>query len=393
MIFFLHWNKIVPQVLNIIEKGKKMKKILLALLIASVVVCNASLQAMTSKEYKKWWEGYRTNGAIPYELKNMEDYYISSGLFNQSSNYWNDLNQYNIQQISEYGYENFKQTVSRNYFTWVVDINHNYAKNLKTVPLVEKLAPAERNKNHSYFSKEESAKYNEVTEYFINYFIKIGADSILAKVEEPLSGNPPFVKFRGKRVSQDLLNSLLDYQAVTSACPAKQIKTVVEIGAGYGRTAYCFLNLLPKVKYIIVDFPPALYLSQKYLSEVLPNKKVMTFRPFTSFDDISGEYMQADIVFLTPDQLKYLPGQSVDLFLAIDCLYEMKGESVAQYFKEANRLSEYMYFKCYQKTVLPLDEISYNMDSYPVHRGWKQIFKETCVVPSDFFHALYKMNP
>ena len=142
---------------------------------------------------------------------------------------------------------------------------------------------------------------------------------------------------------------------------------------------------------MIVDFPPALYICQKYLSEVFPEKKVMHFRPFENFEEISDEYSQADVVFLTPDQLKNLPNKSSDLFLAIDCLHEMKPDIIAYYFKEADRLSSYMYFKCWQKTVVPYDNLHYSSESYPVPSTWTQLFKQPCVVPSDFFHAFYKI--
>ncbi|HEY5235940.1 MAG TPA: hypothetical protein VIJ14_07165, partial [Rhabdochlamydiaceae bacterium] len=124
-------------------------------------------------------------------------------------------------------------------------------------------------------------------------------------------------------------------------------------------------------------------------------KKVMHFRPFENFEEISDEYSQADIVFLTPDQLKKLPDKSSDLFLAIDCLHEMKPDIISYYFKEADRLSSYMYFKCWQTTVVPYDNIHYSSESYPVPSTWTQLFKQPCVVPSDFFHAFYEIpkNP
>ena len=36
------------------------------------------------------------------------------------SRYWVELNNKNLQQLAESGYENFKRTVARNYFTWIV---------------------------------------------------------------------------------------------------------------------------------------------------------------------------------------------------------------------------------------------------------------------------------
>jgi hypothetical protein len=118
----------------------------------------------------------------------------------------------------------------------------------------------------------------------------------------------------------------------------------------------------------------------------------MHFRPFETFEDIAQEYSNADIVFLMPDQLKKLPDKSSSLFLAIDCLHEMKLDIIAYYFTEADRLSSYMYFKCWEATTLvPFDNITYSSESYPVPSSWNQLFKKPCEIPSGFFHALYKI--
>ncbi len=212
-------------------------------------------------------------------------------------------------------------------------------------------------------------------------------------LEEPLIGNPPYVTYDGKRVSQDACNSLLEFIPISQNCPINEISTIIEIGAGSGRTAFCFLKLLPNLRYIIVDFPPALYVSQTYLTDVFPDKKVMKFRPFNTFKEIENEYFESNIIFLTPDQLNKLPDHSADLFLAIDCIHEMKPEMIIEYFNEAERLSSYFYFKCWTKTTVPYDGIFYSENSYPVHKEWVKLFKEPCVVPSDFFHAFYKLTP
>ncbi len=350
-----------------------------------------NLFAMTNEEFAFWWKSYRSHQEVPSELKNMEDWFVNSGLLKYSSNYWNSLNEKNIEQICQYGYKNFKQTITRNYFTFVVETNHPYAANLwKLTPQIKvRLPKKEITKIHQLFTKSESFKYNKITEVFLNYLLNIGAGPLIDKLEEPLIGNPPYLIYNNKRISQDVFNSLLEYLPISKNCPLNEISTIIEVGAGSGRTAFCFITLLPNVKYIIVDFPPALYVSQTYLTEIFPNKKVMHFSPFDNFNDIAQKFYESDIIFLTPDQLLKLPNNCADLFLAIDCLHEMKKEMVAKYFDEAERLSSYIYFKCWQNTTVPLDNISYSSKSYPVHSNWQLLFEEPCIVPSDFFHAFY----
>lgn len=350
------------------------------------------LFSMTKGEFISWWNTFRQQSQIPVHLREMEDYFVNSTLIDYSSKYWNFLNKQNIEQLTVFGYQNFKQTVARNYFTWVVSNEHNYAKNLKAIPLHTRLPKDQLIKQHALFSKPDSLNYNRILELHLNHIITIGAQSYLNLIEEPLIGNPPFLTWNNHRISQDIFNSLLEFLSVSKHLSPNHIQTIIEVGAGSGRTAYCFLSLLPEMtKYIIVDFPPALYISQSYLSEVFPNKIVFHFRPFQHFDEIATEYFKADIVFLTPDQMHQIPSKSADIFLAIDCLHEMNPYWIVNYFNEANRLANYMYFKCWQKTIVPYDGHLYTNENYPVPKHWQMIFNEPCFVPSDFFHAFYKI--
>lgn len=222
--------------------------------------------------------------------------------------------------------------------------------------------------------------------------MKNGAGPYLEKLEEPHFGNAPSITINGKSISQDVLNSLLEYLSLASHRDLSSINTILEVGAGSGRTAHCFIQQLPNVKYIIVDIPPALYLSQTYLSKVFADRNVFRFRPFQQFSDVKEEYDRADLVFLTPDQMRMIPDHSIDLFLAIDCLHEMKRESVKFFIDQAQRLSSLFYFKCWVDTVVPFDNIHYPFHEYPIPPSWLKIFEGPCFIPSEFSHAFYLLT-
>lgn len=369
-----------------------MKKIVLQFTACLLLLSNRlTAQEIDAVNFKKWWLNFRSNSAIPAELKQMEDYFISSELLNQSSKFWLYLNKMNIEQIVSFGYENFKQTVACNYFTWVVDNYHSYSKNLfqEDLSFLDTLPLSELKKKHDLFSQEQSIQYNRTTAMFYDFLIKRGGGPYLEKMEEPHFGNAPFITIEGKPVSQDTLNSLLEYLSMSLHYDISKVNTILEVGAGSGRTAYCFMRQLPHVKYIIVDIPPALYLSQAYLSQVFSDRKVFRFRHFDAYEEIKNEYEQADLVFMMPDQMRVIPDHSVDLFLAIDCLHEMKREVVQFYFNESQRLTSLFYFKCWMNTIVPFDNISYPFYAYPIPDTWQRIFEGPCVIPSDFAHAFY----
>ena len=348
-----------------------------------------------NKDFRSWWNNYsKDNRNLPIELKQMVDYYTNSKSFDSSSQYWNYLNMRNIKQLMEGGYSNFKQTVARNYHVWMERPDSPHVKTLLSrinhSSLV--LPPEETGKKHSHLTQEESLRYNSNTILLLSYLKKIGGDLCLDLLEEPLEGNPPFLTYEGKRITQDVLNSILEYHSVAEGCDLNQVRSILEIGAGSGRTAFCFMKLLPHIKYVVVDIPPALFVAQTYLSNTFKDKKIFRFRPFESFEEIKDEFERSDILLLMPDQLDLLPSKSIDLILGIDCFHEMTPQQIEYYFKNTNRLAKHFYFKVWRKSVIPIDNISYTSTDYPVSPEWEEIYNRQCDVPSGYFEAFYKMD-
>ena len=346
------------------------------------------------EDFESWWEEFSNKKLVPDDLVSMVDCFITTPSFERSSKYWNWLNKKNIEQIAEQDYGNFKQTVALNYSTWIGGLNMDYALTLVKesgqlqidVPLKEIL------KKHTDFSLQDSVLFNIITILLLDYVTKNGGGKYIKMLEEPLEGNPPFLNFQGKRISQDILNSILEYLSISQGCDTGRVRSVLEIGAGSGRTSFCLLKLLPVVKYIVVDIPPALFISQRYLSSVFKDKKIFTFRPFKTFMEIKSEFKASDIIFLMPDQIDLLPDKTVDLFLAIDCLHEMKKDQIELYFNHVNRLANHFFFKCWQKTKVPFDGITYSFEDYPVKENWTRVYQRACGVPAAFFEAFYDVN-
>jgi O-methyltransferase. len=318
--------------------------------IVSALLLPLCLSAEDREQFKKWWGDYpKKDEALPKELVQMVDYYVSSPtLLNETTEYWSRLNLFSIQQLENGGYQDFKNNITKNYFQWVTSLSHLHASKLRSIvkKKIVALSRDEYDRVQPGLSYKESAQFNKVTELFINYVYKLKQQEVLDRLEEPLIGNPCYVMFRGKRVSQDILNSVLELSSIQKGCDLAGVKRIYEVGAGSGRTAYAILNLFPETKYVIVDLPPALYISQTYLSEVFPEKRVMKFRDFKEFEEVAEEYYASDIVFMTPDQLRTLPrSDDESLFVAINCFSELSGESAQAYLKEADRLSRYVYIK------------------------------------------------
>lgn len=314
------------------------------------------------------------------------------------SKYWAELNKKALGQISDSSYENFKRTVARNYFTFIVTPwNHQTRFLMRSLPFGQAIgiffgalfAP-----HHKLFKWYQSIYYNLLTKLLWAYIEKNDPEHLLDHLSEPLQGNPPRV-YQGKRlISQDLANSFLEYLSVMDAGVDKnEISTIMELGSGYGRSAYVHLTLRPDCRYILVDIPPALYVCEKYLSDVFKDRKMFPFRPFERFEDIKDEYENADIIFLMPHQLELVPDKSVDLFINISSLHEMRIDQIRHYFKLMEKLTrKYFYTKQWKESKIPYENVIIRQVDYPINKNWRQIYARECNVQDLFFEALYDLS-
>jgi putative sugar O-methyltransferase len=321
----------------------------------------------------------------------------------QPSKLWDELNQTNIVQLEERGLENLRNTVACNYFTFMGDRKQfSFLKNhlSKMTYLMNKfrahLAIHSPQLKHAWnemtLIKEFMFTHTYYTHMLFDYVKSIDTQGLLRSVKESSFGNPPPV-YRGKKlITADLANSILEYYSMTPALNDGTIDTIMELGAGYGRNASIFLQKHPNTRYIIVDIPPALYVSQSYLSHRFPDKKVFSFRSFHSFEEVQEEWEQSSICFLLPHQAKLVPKKSIDLFLNISSFQEMRLDQITYYFAEIDRLVRgYFYLKQWQVSHIPQENVTIRQSDYPVFPKWRTIYSRPCAVQTSFFEALYKI--
>lgn len=184
---------------------------------------------------------------------------------------------------------------------------------------------------------------------------------------EPEEGNPISVVFNGRNVTFDLGMSLYEYWLLSEYIDFSNLKTIHEIGAGYGRTAYVISKLHPEIKYRIFDIEPSLGITKRYLSGLLPSSNL----EFDTPENLSGE---------------------CDLLLGIDCFHEMTKEAVDSYFDYSEKSSKYLYFSAWKETDGPMDGIKWKMGSYPVRESWRGLFSRTHGLRAGFFEALYQLR-
>ena len=319
----------------------------------------------------------------------------------QPSKFWQKLNKIHINQLSQSGIKNFKRSVNMRYFNWgILGIVR-----LQLFPVIDGL----KNFNlrpflESHFINNTSPKsareFNLVNAYIYKVFVaylyefvkKSDRLNIFDYVKEPQLGNPFLISYRDYKISQDLCNSVFEFYSIINHINSIKKLAIAELGAGYGRTAYVFLKQLSDCSYCIIDIPPALYISQQYLSKIFQEDKIFLFRPFTNYSKIKKEFESSRIKFLMPHQIELLPNKCFDLFINISSLHEMSLVQIKNYLNQIDRLNkQYVYTKQWLKSRTS-DNNYITMNQYPIPKKWKVIYQHRHQIQNMLFEALYQLN-
>ncbi len=312
------------------------------------------------------------------------------------SRFWEHYNRLNLAQLETGGYDNFKRTIVHNYFTSVPNRRGDYQlrylhRHLPPHVIAQSLARTALTQRHTNLSWKQSRTFTYLTYLVWEFAQRADQTGMLAQLEEPEEGNPPRIYRAGRRISQDVANATLEWNGMRDGgVRPEALRTVMELGAGYGRTAWLLLQAMPGVRYIIVDIPPALYLAQRYLSGRFRDRRIFTFRPFTTYDEVRDELERAEIAFLLPHQMALLPDKSAQLFVNISSLHEMRPEQIAYYLGEIDRLTDgHFYMKQWKVSRNDHDGVVIRHTDYPIPPHWQRRYIRTCRIHTPFFEAVW----
>jgi len=316
----------------------------------------------------------------------------------QPSDYWKDLGEYHLRQLSSAGFDNFKRTVNMRYFNW--NLLGIFCHQFIPV-LAHWLGHPTRSVFEARFSGYENntfpavASFNFMTSHIYKWYVAMLADWVSEKdtlglfkaIDEPFIGNPFIVEWKGRRISQDLCNSIHEFYSIQET---EGPLDLFEIGAGYGRLAYIFLRALPSATYCIVDMPPALYISQKYLSSVFPKEKIFYFRHFQSFEEVRDEFETSRIRFLMAHQIELLPEASFDTGISISSLHEMTSTQIEVYIHHVTRLTKKSFYSKQWRRSRVRENNFIRAADYPITTDWKTVYLRRHPIQRMFFEALYE---
>jgi len=161
----------------------------------------------------------------------------------------------------------------------------------------------------------------------------------LADFSESMIGDPieQFV-IEGKRFSRSSLNYLLGLSLLSRHADVSHIKTVMEIGGGFGTLGEILgKSTSQKFKYIDIDIPPTSFVADFYLASIFGRENVYSWLGLEERDKIDVSELP-DHSVLCSWQIEKLVGK-VDLFVNYISFQEMEPEVVLNYFNQVRRLS------------------------------------------------------
>ena len=194
--------------------------------------------------------------------------------------------------------------------------------------------------------------------YLIYNFIKLFPEKKIINLHKKLKntnlGNPPGITFKKRFITIDdcwTLEELMFLEKII-----KKNYTILEIGAGYGRTAHGILNSFKINKYFIIDLNTNLQLAKKYLNEVLSKKNFskIVFIPFEKFNFNKLEFHN-----LLKKNTTSKKNDNIDLSINIDSFGEMKPKLINQYLNFLKDVSNNFYFKNTVAKYMPKDLINH----------------------------------
>ncbi|HET6289162.1 MAG TPA: putative sugar O-methyltransferase [Amycolatopsis sp.] len=147
----------------------------------------------------------------------------------------------------------------------------------------------------------------------------------LTRIRHREVGDPISVTYHGEQVDLDYLRAALELEFIAKQVDLDKAE-VLEIGAGYGRTAHAIISNHEISGYCVVDLPNTLELSRKYLAAVLTEEQF------------------AKVDFVPVDEIEStLADRNFDLCLNIDSMAEMSAETVRSYLALIDQRCRHFY--------------------------------------------------
>jgi len=179
--------------------------------------------------------------------------------------------------------------------------------------------------------------------------------------------------------SHDLVQLYWYKDLIDHVFSKKKIKTICEIGGGFGSFARIILNN-QNCKYISIDLPEANIMTGYYLKEHFPDLKFFLYCDYKAKGKVAEEDFKNFDIFILPPWVIFDDSIKIDLFINARSMMEMDKPVIKSYFNlihshvsiDGYFLNINRYIKYSKKTGVPI-----RLSEYPYDASWKVVISKT----------------
>jgi len=325
--------------------------------------------------------------------------------------FWNSAGAFHVELLKAYGIENFKRTISHSYQNWMMvslddpqvrRLLQTWAAHRSIEPFVNAIEHPDHvgfhlkldfNEPEYLLAKEtEREIYRLAVSLLWEHVLQGDRKQILESLEELEVGNPIRISRRGRLISSDLAHSVRERTLFLDqlGLNGQERLVVGELGAGHGRLAEVF-GRTTNYRYFIFDIAPALYVSQWYIKKIFPNEKIFSFRPFDDWAQVRDEVAASRFAFFTANQIELIPDDSVQLFINMNSLMEMRREQISNFLKQIGRLTTKGFLsRQWLRWRNHLDDLTVEKDDFVLTDGWRKVLDCVDDIYPDFFNQIWE---
>ena len=258
----------------------------------------------------------------------------------QPTEFWRQASEQIVEELNREGFDSFRRLAGpRRFFVPSYGPPGNMLT-AKLIAQIEKVALEETtpgSKAHVTLMHALSGESWALADYRV--FVAGDKKHIspkLDEVSESIIGQPPDgFHIEGRRFSRSMLNYLHGLVFLKQQLGEVGIRTVLEVGGGYGTLGEILSQAGPDYTYIDVDIPPTSAVASYYLSRQ-SKIKLVEYESTRGAGEIYPPKPGQQMV-LCPWQLPRLQGK-VDLFWNFISFQEMEPEVVKFYLEQGRRL-------------------------------------------------------
>lgn len=154
-------------------------------------------------------------------------------------------------------------------------------------------------------------------------------DPTLAALEDLRVGDPPTITIGRRNLSENFVDAVLECSELGRLLDMGAIRTILEIGAGYGALAEVIARRYPHTRFVLVDLPPVCAFAEYYLAEVSPGD-VLGYAETRQLSRLDPDEHDERFLVVASYHAPRLAGQ-FDLMINIGSFQEMSTTIVQNY--------------------------------------------------------------